>query len=679
MAQEQDYFELEIEMRSVGEGFEAQVLSSPYGRGREPFVPPLAGAELAKVLADLERTIRTGASAARDLIYESGAPAREEPLDAAALGRQLFAALFTGKVERRFHECMVDVKPGKSGARRPGFRVRLTFSREEDFARLAAIPWELLRDDRAFLALDRRTPIVRSIDHRTTVAPVVAAPLRILAVDSRPKGVRSLDTGLETRKIRSVLRRQPGVELTVLRHPSVRRLRDRLLGQHVLHFMGHGGYRRGTTDELVLWFEGEKREAQAVTGPELAEYIKDLDDLRLVVLNACWGGALPRAEGQDPLTGVAAALMARDIPAVVAMQFPISDQAAIGFGNVLYQHLAQGAPLSAAVAEARLEILSQRRGTIEWATPVVFLAGGHDRIFMAPSTAARAAKTKAAQRPPAHRKAARPTRDDSRPPLRLAVRSFHGFVADAKRPDDLLDLTAWFDGRYIRRRSFWRSEIFPRLCDYLLAHAAARRPIVLDFAAHSTIAFAAGYCLEAKSGLDVTLLQRTPSRGTEAWGAKPWSTVAGPAREGQLWRDEADIERDAGSPNVALAVGVTWPVLDDVMAYLEAKHLAVGRIIPRTVYPKPGPDVVQGGLHALQLAQDLAMTARRRSPQERAATLHLFASAPNAVLFYLGQLGRSLGTVQLHEHDFDRQRPGAYIPSLRLPITGARSPAARLA
>jgi hypothetical protein len=77
---------------------------------------------------------------------------------------------------------------------------------------------------------------------------------------------------------------------------------------------------------------------------------------------------------------------------------------------------------------------------------------------------------------------------------------------------------------------------------------------------------------------------------------------------------------------------------------------------------------VGGGDHALELTQQLVPRAARRTPAERAGTLHLFAAAPNALLFYLGQLAHGLGRTTMYEYDFDSLRPGAYTSSLTFPL-----------
>jgi hypothetical protein len=78
---------------------------------------------------------------------------------------------------------------------------------------------------------------------------------------------------------------------------------------------------------------------------------------------------------------VAGALVQRDIPAVVAMQFEISDEAAIVFAGGFYEPLAGGVPVDASLAAARLAMLAERSDDIEWGTPVLFMRVPDGRIF----------------------------------------------------------------------------------------------------------------------------------------------------------------------------------------------------------------------------------------------------------------------------------------------------------
>jgi len=114
-----------------------------------------------------------------------------------------------------------------------------------------------------------------------------------------------------------------------------------------------------------------------------------------------------------------------------------------------------------------------------------------------------------------------------------------------------------------------------------------------------------------------------------------------------------------------VAVSVTWPIDDDVRVYLRASGLRVGRVLHASV-PEPGGEAVDNGAHALRLAQLLGREIRGRTVPERRSVLHLFISAPNIFTFFLGQLSRNFGRVQLYEHDFGGD-VGAYRPGLRLP------------
>ncbi len=91
----------------------------------------------------------------------------------------------------------------------------------------------------------------------------------------------------------------------------------------------------------------------------------------LVVLNARHTARSGSSEG-DPYGGVAAALVRSGMPAVVAMQRPISDGAAIAFSAAFYRQLAAGAGLETALTEGRQAIHTLSPAGDEWAIPVLF-------------------------------------------------------------------------------------------------------------------------------------------------------------------------------------------------------------------------------------------------------------------------------------------------------------------
>jgi chorismate mutase len=71
------------------------------------------------------------------------------------------------------------------------------------------------------------------------------------------------------------------------------------------------------------------------------------------------------------------------IPAVVAMQYEITDRAAIEFSRSFYDAVADRLPIDAAVAEARTAV--KMGSALEWGTPVLYMRSEDGLIFDIPS------------------------------------------------------------------------------------------------------------------------------------------------------------------------------------------------------------------------------------------------------------------------------------------------------
>jgi len=285
-------------------------------------------------------------------------------------------------VRSLFDQSYGALKDGQSG-----LRIKLRFDLQDpELARLHALPWELLcqPETKRFLCLDRRLPVVRYLEVPTGVAAMaVPSPLRILVVMANPSGLPQLDVEKERRLLDAAWSNHQGIESEVLEDPDPSRLHARLAQGpwHVLHFMGHGAF-DATAGAGVLYFVGPQRNPLPLSGVALARLLGNfLPELRLVVLNACNTALTTAPSGLDPFSGVAAALMEGGLPAVLAMQAPIRDQAAISFSSVFYRHLAAGDPVDVAAAHGRLEIYLSDQGSAEWATPVLFMRVPDGRLF----------------------------------------------------------------------------------------------------------------------------------------------------------------------------------------------------------------------------------------------------------------------------------------------------------
>jgi hypothetical protein len=194
-------------------------------------------------------------------------------------------------------------------------------------------------------------------------------------------GFAELDVEQEWTKLQGVLSglEQNGlIQLERLETATLSALRQQLRRDdwHVLHFIGLGGFDTHAQDG-VLVLEDQAGGSRLVTAQALGVPLHNHDPLRLVVLNACEGAP---SDPTNPFAGTAQTLIHQGIPAVVAMQFEISDPAAITFTGELYAAVADGYPLDAALSQARQAIYTDV-SEVEWATPVLYLRAPDGRIF----------------------------------------------------------------------------------------------------------------------------------------------------------------------------------------------------------------------------------------------------------------------------------------------------------
>lgn len=653
-----DYQDFEIEIRSTAGGFEVRVLDSPWGRVAEPFTSPFEPKDLEAHLRGLERRLLGDR---RDL---TGGPRARHPETSSVspeeMGETLARHLFPGRVGNYLYGCLGRIEGLRSAGREVGLRLRVCFDREDRFAPLAALPWELLRpDDRlSFLSRDRWTPVVRYLETGRAGPRALEDRPRVLLVDSAPLDQQALDTCEERRRIREELKTLEGAEIEVYEHPSIEGLRTRLLERdaHVLHFLGHGGFNPHTGEGCLL-FETADRLAEPVSGPLLGVHLQGIPSLRLVVLNACWSGAFPRRESRNPFSGVAAELTRKGLPAVVAMQLPVSDGAAITFSRKLYQRLAAFDPVDAAVTEGRLAVYAADPAGYEWATPVLFLGVEDGRIFEPRSPDALSPPTRGAA---------------DGEPVRLEIRTF----GERGAADEALDLRPLFDGLRPRDPRVWRQALAPRLRDFLDTCDDPLRPLELHLAAPPSLAFLLGHLLASRSPLDLTVIEESSNGGVRKVSVEP-----GPSPVEALWRETKPREIDPTSRDLALAVELGGSLADDIERFLLTSQrapgdpgpapLSVGRLLALTAASDRAAAttaaVTEDGRRFLGLAQALVpVVQQERSAEERGGTLHLFADAPQAFLLYLGQLVADLGRVQLYEPG-----DGTWHPTFRFPLRDA--------
>ena len=294
----------------------------------------------------------------------------------AGLGSTLYETFLAGTARRLFDQTW----GLGAGEKQVVFRLAI------DDLFLAGLPWELLlrSDDGVtgdYLSLSNRRPFVRDVAlPEPAPPPKFETPIHILAVLSNP--LKDLDLAAEEARLRDALSEPLAdgrVTLSILPTPTPIALNRAILRQEpqILHYAGHGAY-DAATGEGYLLIERDGAAFQ-LTGASLAELLEG-SSVQLMVLDACETGYGGRAH---PGLGLAPTLI-RDarLPAVIAMQFPILDRAALVFSEEFYTALlVPDATVERALARARVRLSQEMgRGHIAWATPALWMRARSGRV-----------------------------------------------------------------------------------------------------------------------------------------------------------------------------------------------------------------------------------------------------------------------------------------------------------
>jgi hypothetical protein len=351
-----EYLDLDLRIDRSADRYTANVLFSPHGEAKVEFALPFSDDRLELLVLRMGHA-RGGTRSMRS-----------DEVDAAReLGSKLFGAVFSNEVLACLRSSLDDAEQAGKG-----LRLKLHL---QNVPELADLPWEFLLDPHLnrFFAQSNQTPIVRYIEIPERIRPLkTTLPLEILVMISSPEDYPALDVKKERSSLESALKpltKTGKVRTTWLEDATMTSLQRELRSgsYHVLHYVGHGGFDK-QSEEGVLVLEDEHQHSFMARADQLGTLLHDSRQLRLAVLNSCEGARNSRT---DPFAGVATTLIRQGIPAVVAMQFEITDVAAITLASEFYSALADGFPVDAALAEARKAIFAIP-DDLEWGTPVLY-------------------------------------------------------------------------------------------------------------------------------------------------------------------------------------------------------------------------------------------------------------------------------------------------------------------
>jgi hypothetical protein len=357
----QDYlnFELQIDWReSPIPTLRIRLISSPAGTATLEIQPPVTEEEINSVLGALHGATKITNS--------------ERARLARAFGEKLFTAIFSGSLYTAY---MTSLERAASS----GLRLRLNLDNAGPFAN---VPWELLRDPRSdYLCLSRQTQIVRYIGGGASRPLLeVTLPLQTLLLVAAPSdGPRMnveneahlLDEATHETRNRGLLNVE---RLNAGNIPALQHGLHSGIEYHIFHYSGASIF-DDRAGEGLLAFEAPDGRTLPVSGEVLARELSEQKSLRLVMLRA-----RPAEPGHDPMPSIAARIAARGMPAIVAMQYNLSDDAMSIFAAEFYTAIAEGYPIEQALSEARRSMASTLNN-LEWATPGLYLRANTGVLF----------------------------------------------------------------------------------------------------------------------------------------------------------------------------------------------------------------------------------------------------------------------------------------------------------
>lgn len=365
-----EYVNFDLLVDSMGKDkYQVRVVESPSGQATSKITMPLSPMEIENFI------LKTGLDRGNVRSINELNIDKEYISD---FGSKLFTALFSGDIESCFRTSYVSARNLNKG-----LRIRLRLSNAPE---LIDVPWELLFDtiNNRFIGLSINTPIIRTLDIPKQIDTLkLKGVLRVLVMVSNPTDYPALDVNREWDRIQEATASLQDKGLIILERLSDSSLSclQRALRKkdfHIFHFIGHGYFDKSNDDGMLILEENENnKNGKKVSGSVLGTLLHDSDSIRLAILNSCNGA---RTSLTDPFAGVAQSLLQQGIPAVIAMQFEITDKAAITFAQEFYLAIVDGYPVDAAVAESRKMIYSSHN-EIEWATPVLYLSSNNTQVF----------------------------------------------------------------------------------------------------------------------------------------------------------------------------------------------------------------------------------------------------------------------------------------------------------
>jgi hypothetical protein len=245
----------------------------------------------------------------------------------------------------------------------------------------------------------------------------------------------------------------------------------------------------------------------------------------------------------------------------------------------------------------------------------------------------------------------------------IGIRSFIRWAEDLQnQTQSMLCLSRYFTERYINNDGDWNSGVYEELKNFVEKNFRRGCSYRLHLDTHLSIAYLTGYFLPEKMGVTIDVIQHS-GRGSSVWNYENEDD-----NHSDGWNIAYDELSSSNAKEIALAIGLTHDIRQDVIQYVRETLPTVGRVIFALPVGGVSSSSVQNGCHANVLANQLIQCLRKNAVGLTAENrVHIFLAAPNGFTFSLGRKMQAFPFWTLYEHDFGSGKSGAYSPSIKNP------------
>lgn len=244
--------------------------------------------------------------------------------------------------------------------------------------------------------------------------------------------------------------------------------------------------------------------------------------------------------------------------------------------------------------------------------------------------------------------------------LPVGIRSFERFAEYmGDYTASFLCLQSHFEGRHLKEGHTWMDVANDVV--YFFKHEKTREALaekkLIHLDCHASVAFLAGYEADSKSGLSVYPIQK---------GGHDKSWIPSGNKEPSWSLVNRVIASEQGVDHV-ISISITRNTEEDVRNFLDTEKIQFSTWTDFCL-PEGYGQHVKSADHAKWISDEIVQNIRSVKRTNPSARFHIFAAAPNGLMFFIGQNREALGKISLYEFDFSDEKDSSYSNSINLPI-----------